>query len=123
MNWTVWIGIGSIFGALGVGLGAFGAHALKGRLSDHYLNVFEVGVRYQMYHALALLAVGFLSTRVDSSLLKGAGVSFSAGTILFSGSLYGLSLLGIKSLGMITPIGGLFFIVGWLLMGIAAFRL
>ena len=76
MNWTLWTALGSFFAALGVGLGAFGAHALKGRLSIEDLAIFEVGVRYQMYHALALLAVGFVASKMDSSLIKIAGWAF-----------------------------------------------
>lgn len=105
--------LGAIFAGLGVMAGAFGAHGLKGRLSLEYLQVFETAVRYQMYHAFGLIVIGFLSLRVEAPALKLAGLAFIAGIILFSGSLYGLTLSGVKSLGMITPFGGLAFILGW----------
>lgn len=113
--------VGALMGGVGVGLGAFGAHALKSRLSTDMLAVFETGVRYQMYHALALLAVGLLMTRTDGRAIVLAGWSFTAGILLFSGSLYALTLTGITTLGAITPIGGLAFLVGWFALAIAAF--
>jgi uncharacterized membrane protein YgdD (TMEM256/DUF423 family) len=113
MVWTQFIMAGALSGALGVVLGAFGAHALKSRLSSEYLTVFETGVRYQMYHALALLCLGVLATRVDAPALKLSGYSFVVGTILFSGSLYALTLSGVKAMGIVTPFGGLALIVGW----------
>ncbi|SMF54677.1 DUF423 domain-containing protein [Pseudobacteriovorax antillogorgiicola] len=122
MTWLNSVGIGAIFGALGVGLGAFAAHGLKARLSDYALGVFETAVRYQMYHALALIAVGLLASRIESNLVRIASYSFIIGTIIFSGSLYTLALTGIKWLGAITPIGGLAFIVGWICFALAAFR-
>src|SRR5947207_5203225 len=106
--------IGSILGFLGVVLGAFGAHALRSRLSPEMLAVFETGVRYQMYHTFAILIVAAAIGRIgDASLLVLAGWFFVAGILLFSGSLYALTLSGIGMLGAITPIGGLLFLIGW----------
>ena len=106
--------IGSVLGFLGVVLGAFGAHALKSRLSPEMLTVFETGVRYQMYHALALLVVAAAIGQLGAArLLVAAGSSFFAGVLLFSGSLYALALTGTGILGAITPIGGLLFLIGW----------
>ena len=115
--------LGTLFGALGVGLGAFGAHALKERLSADRLSTFETGVHYQIYHALALVAVVVALGRwPDSSLSVTAGWLFVAGIILFSGSLYGLALLDVRILGAITPLGGVAFIAGWLCLLLAAWR-
>ena len=119
MNWTIWIILGAAFAALGVGAGAFGAHALKERLTPEYLQVFEVAVRYQMYHALGLLALGLVATRIESTAIKVAGWLFVAGILLFSGSLYALVLTGPRTLGMITPVGGVAFIAGWIALMIA----
>jgi len=105
-----------------VALGAFGAHGLKGRLSPEMLNAFEVGVRYQMYHALALLAVGWASVRWPASSITAAGWLFLLGTLIFSGSLYLLSLTGIRWLGAVTPIGGAAFLLGWLLLAWGVWR-
>jgi len=113
--------IGAVAGFLGVALGAFGAHGLRGRLSPEMLQVFETGVRYHLYHALALVATAALMGRLDNSrLLLAAGWSFTAGIVLFSGSLYALSLTGITILGAITPLGGLAFLAGWACLAIAA---
>lgn len=106
-------GLGALCGFLAVALGAFGAHGLRERLSPDMLAVFEVGVRYQMYHALALLAVSFALARWPSAALTAAGWSFVAGILVFSGSLYVLSLSGVRWLGAITPFGGVAFLVGW----------
>ncbi len=107
--------IGSIFAGLGVAGGAFASHALKDRLSDRALDIFETGIKYQMYHSLALLLVALLLTRLENtpSSLLGAGYGFLVGILIFSGSLYALSLTGIKWLGAITPIGGVAFLIGW----------
>jgi uncharacterized membrane protein YgdD (TMEM256/DUF423 family) len=112
--------IGALAGVVGVALGAFGAHGLRGRLSPEMLAVFETGVRYQMYHALALLALGALGTAIGGRLLTIAGWSFTAGIVLFSGSLYLLALTDIRVLGAITPLGGVAFLVGWACLAIAA---
>ena len=106
--------LGSLAGFLGVAAGAFGAHALRSRLSSDMLAVFETAVRYQMYHALALLITAAVIGRVgDARLLSIAGWSFITGVVLFSGSLYGLALSGTSGLGAITPLGGVAFLLGW----------
>lgn len=122
MQWNIWLGISSIFGMLGVALGAFGAHALRSRLEPRMLEIFETGVRYQMYHVVALFMVAFLASKVSDPITNVAGSCFIIGTLVFSGSLYILALSGIKWLGAITPVGGVFLIVGWILTSIAAFK-
>ena len=117
-----WFGIGAIFAGLGVILGAFGAHALKERLTPEMLAIFETGVRYQMYHALALLAVAWAAHRWPASSAASAGWCFLAGILIFSGSLYTLALTGITKLGAITPLGGLAFILGWALLAWTTFK-
>jgi uncharacterized membrane protein YgdD (TMEM256/DUF423 family) len=113
--------IGSVFGFLGVAFGAFGAHALKDRLSSEMLAVFETGVRYQMYHAFAILIVAAAIAHLgDARLLVSAGWFFVAGVLLFSGSLYALALTGTGILGIITPIGGLLFLIGWVCLAVFA---
>jgi len=114
--------VGVVSAFIGVATGAFGAHGLKGRLDAEMLNVFEVGVRYQMYHALALLAVSWAYTRWPGTPVVASGWLFVAGTLLFSGSLYLLSLTGLRWLGAITPLGGLAFLAGWLCLLWAALR-
>jgi uncharacterized membrane protein YgdD (TMEM256/DUF423 family) len=114
--------LGSLSAFVGVALGAFGAHGLKGRLGADLLAAFEIGVRYQMYHALALLAVAWAHTRWPGVVLTTGGWVFVAGTLLFSGSLYLLSLTGARWLGAITPFGGLAFLAGWLCLAWAAWR-
>ncbi|HEY2382460.1 MAG TPA: DUF423 domain-containing protein [Terriglobia bacterium] len=106
--------IGAVLGFLGVVFGAFGAHALRSRLSPEMLAVFETAVRYQMYHAFAVLIVAAAIGRIgNAGLLVMAGWFFFAGVVLFSGSLYVLALTGMGMLGAITPIGGLLFLIGW----------
>ncbi len=102
--------------------GAFGAHALKSRLTPDMLAVFEVGVRYQLVHALALLAVAWAITRWPGRVALHAGALFIAGIVLFSGSLYLLALTGERSLGAITPFGGVAFLAGWACLAWAAWR-
>lgn len=114
--------LGSLSAFLGVALGAFAAHGLKEKLTPEMLSIFEVGVRYQMYHALALFAAGWASVRWPGSSITAAGWLFLAGTIIFSGSLYLLSLTGLRWLGAITPIGGAAFLLGWLLLAWGAWR-
>ena len=113
----------ALFGFTGVGLGAFAAHGLQGQLSAEYLAVFHTAVHYQMLHALALLALAGLWQRLGGRLLVAAGLCFCAGILLFSGSLYALTLTGIRALGMITPVGGLTLLAGWWCLGLAAWRL
>lgn len=114
--------LGSLSGFLAVALGAFGAHALKTRLDASLLAIFEVGVRYQLTHAFALLAVAWAQTRWPGGVLNASGWLFVAGTVLFSGSLYAMSLTGARWLGAITPIGGLAWLVAWLCLAWAAWR-
>jgi uncharacterized membrane protein YgdD (TMEM256/DUF423 family) len=114
--------LGAMLGFLGVGLGAFGAHALKGRLTPEDAAIFETAVRYQMYHALALCAVGAVAMQRPGSLLHAAGYAFLGGTIVFSGSLYLLVLTDTRWLGAITPIGGLSFLAGWALFAWAILK-
>lgn len=117
---TLFIAIAAINGFMAVALGAFAAHGLKARLAPDMLAIFQTGVQYQMYHALALFGVGLLCMQIsDSALLRASAWSFLAGIIIFSGSLYILSLSGIRWLGAITPIGGGGFILGWLLLASA----
>ena len=106
---------GSLSALLAVGLGAFGAHGLASRLTPSDLDTFEIAVRYQMYHALALLFLGVALERWPGSLGAWAGWGFIVGTLVFSGSLYVLVLTGVRWLGAVTPIGGLALILGWLL--------
>lgn len=115
--------LAAFFGFTGVGLGAFAAHGLKNSLSPEYLAVFQTAVHYQMLHALALLALALLVRQLPGRLLLAAGYLFTLGVVLFSGSLYALTLSGISALGMITPLGGLAFLAGWLCLGVHAWRL
>ena len=118
----LFFGLGAGSALLAVGAGAFGAHGLRARLSPELLAVFETAARYQMYHALALLAVAWAVTRWPGALPQWAGWLFLAGTVLFSGSLYLLALTGIRWLGAITPLGGVAFLAGWLCLLLAAAR-
>ncbi|EUJ47156.1 DUF423 domain-containing protein [Paenilisteria rocourtiae] len=110
--------IGAIFAGLAVGIGAFGAHALKEILGSYH-TTFETGVQYQMFHATAILIVGLLLGKINSGLLRTAGYLFGTGIILFSGSLYVLSITKITILGAVTPLGGVAFITGWICFIIA----
>ncbi len=109
-----------VAGFLGVAFGAFGAHALKNTLSPDMLAVFETGVRYQMYHAFALVAAAQAWTRWPAPVFAAAGWLFAAGIIGFSGSLYLLAFTGVRALGAITPLGGLAFLAGWLCLTLGA---
>ncbi|MBV6827014.1 DUF423 domain-containing protein [Pseudomonas sp. PD9R] len=115
--------LAAFFGLTGVGLGAFAAHGLKNRLTPEYLAIFHTGVTYQLVHTLALLGVALLATQIPGRLITWAGASFAIGILLFSGSLYVLTLTGVSKLGIITPFGGLAFLVGWFCLGLAAYRL
>jgi uncharacterized membrane protein YgdD (TMEM256/DUF423 family) len=115
--------LAAFFGFTGVALGAFAAHGLKNRLSPEYLAIFHTGVLYQLIHALAILGVAVLAAQLPGRLMTWAGFSFALGIVLFSGSLYVLTLTGISKLGIITPFGGLAFLVGWALLGLTAWRL
>jgi uncharacterized membrane protein YgdD (TMEM256/DUF423 family) len=112
----VFFTIGACLGALGVAAGAFGAHYLQGGLTPGMPSVFATGVLYQLIHALALLIAAWATTRWPGTAIIMAGWLFLAGTLLFSGSLYLLSLTGIQGFGLVTPVGGLAFIAGWLIL-------
>ena len=114
--------IGSAFSLLSVLLGAFAAHTLKHRISEEMLGYFEVAVRYQMYHGIGLIVVAWAFSQWQNTYISVAGWCFITGILIFSGSLYTLSLTGLHWLGAITPIGGLAFIAGWGCLVIAAFR-
>jgi uncharacterized membrane protein YgdD (TMEM256/DUF423 family) len=113
---------GALMALVAVAAGAFGAHALRTRLSPEYLAVFETGARYQMYHALALFAAAWATERAPGALAQWAGWLFMIGIVLFSGSLYTLALTGIRWLGAVTPLGGVAFIAGWLCLALAMRR-
>ena len=119
---STWFAVGAIAAAIGVTLGAFGAHALKARVTEDLLSVFEIGVRYQMYHAFGLLAVAWAAARWPGSLPNASGWLFTLGIILFSGSLYLMTFTGVRWLGAITPVGGLCFVFGWIALAMTAFR-
>ena len=112
----IFFGVGALSALISVAAGAFGAHALRGRLAPDYLAVFETAARYQMYHALALFAVAWAITRWPGPLPVWAGWLFVAGTVVFSGSLYILALTGIRWWGAVTPLGGVAFLAGWLFL-------
>ena len=121
----VFISVGAISAFLAVAAGAFGAHALRERLSSELLQTFQTGASYHMYHALGLLAVGILLARFStegSPWLSAAGWLFVVGTVLFSGSLYALAMSGTTWLGAITPLGGLAFLAGWAALAIGIWR-
>ena len=118
----VFLALGSASAFLAVAAGAFGAHALRRRLDESLLAAFETGVRYQMYHALALLAVAWVLDRWGGGLVAASGWLFVAGTVIFSGSLYLLALTGQRMFGAVTPLGGVAFLAGWLLLLIGVLR-
>ena len=113
---------GALFGFLGVLAGTFGAHRLKGRLDEELLAIYELGVRYQMFHALALLAAAWMCARWPGRLPRAAGWLLVLGHVLFCGSLYALALSGARWLGIITPAGGLCFLIAWALLAVAPWR-
>ncbi len=119
---TFWVGAGSLVMFLGVALGAFAAHGLRHVLSDPMKTIFETGVRYQFIHGLALFVVAWLLSRGASTWVVAAGWCFLFGVIVFSGSLYLLSLTGTKAWGAVTPLGGVAFLAGWFLLGLWALR-
>ncbi|WP_161866070.1 MULTISPECIES: DUF423 domain-containing protein [Pseudomonas] len=119
----LWLLLSAFAGFTGVALGAFAAHGLKNRLTPEYLAVFQTGTHYQLIHALALFGVGLLALHMPGRLVNLAGGAFAVGILLFSGSLYLLTLSGIGKLGMITPFGGVAFLIGWLCLGLAAWKL
>ena len=113
---------GALLMALAVLLGAFGAHALKSSLTSQMLAIYHTGVEYQFYHSLGLLLIGLTGYHVQSGWLSRAGILLIAGIVLFSGSLYLISLTGVKGIGMITPIGGLSFVAGWICLAIGLWK-
>ncbi|RAU46117.1 MULTISPECIES: DUF423 domain-containing protein [unclassified Pseudomonas] len=115
--------LAAFFGFTGVGLGAFAAHGLKNRLTPEYLAIFQTGVLYQLIHALAIFGVALLAMQIQGRLVSYAGIAFILGILLFSGSLYLMTLTGVSKLGIITPIGGLCFLIGWFILGWTAWRL
>ncbi len=117
-----WFAVGALSAAAGVAIGAFGAHGLRSRVDAELLAVFETGARYHMYHSLALLAVGWASTRWPGAWITASGWLFLVGIVLFSGSLYVMTLSGARWLGAITPLGGLSFILGWVLLAVSALK-
>ncbi len=120
----LFITLASLSGMLAVILGAFGAHGLRDRLDPHLMGIYQTGVQYHFYHALALLAVGIIALQQpQTALLKSAGWLFLIGTVIFSGSLYLLAISGVKWLGAITPLGGLAFIAGWACLAAAGWKL
>jgi uncharacterized membrane protein YgdD (TMEM256/DUF423 family) len=114
--------LGALSGLISVAAGAFGAHALRARLTPEYLAVFETAARYQMYHALGLWAVAWATTRWPGPFALWAGWLFVVGSVLFSGSLYTLALTGARWWGAVTPLGGVAFLAGWLCLALAALR-
>jgi len=118
----VFFAVGALSAFIGIAAGAFGAHGLKSHLSAEMLSVFEVGVRYQIYHAFALIAAAWAQAKWPSLLVTTGGWLFVIGTILFSGSLYLLSVTGMRWLGMITPLGGLAFLAGWACLAWSVWR-
>lgn len=119
---SLWFALGALMALLAVAFGAFATHGLRDRLPADSLAIFETGVRYQMYHGLALLATAYAAQRWGSGLVLAAGILFLAGIILFSGSLYLLALSGVRLLGAVAPLGGLAFLAGWVCLGVAALR-
>lgn len=115
--------IGSILALLGVAIGAFGAHGLEDKISEDMLANYQTGAQYQMYHALGLLLIGLIADKLSSSkLIRAAGWLLTVGVVIFSGSLYILSISGNKTFGAITPIGGVCFIIGWACLAIAIWK-
>jgi len=122
MNARLWLFLGAVYGFLAVSLGAFGAHALRAQLTAEQMAIYRTGVDYHLGHALALLLVGSLALQRPGRGLNAAGACFAVGIPIFSGSLYLLSITGIRSLGAITPLGGVLFLAGWALLAVWAAR-
>lgn len=120
MGWTIWIILGAVFGALGVGMGAFGAHALKSSLTPENMDIFQTASRYHLIHAVALIAVGLVAVKIEGPALAVAGTAMTIGIIVFCGSLYTLATFDLRWLGAVAPIGGVALIVGWLALAWAA---
>lgn len=123
MSAKTFLALGSVGMLLAVALGAFGAHVLKKTLTPEMMAVYETAIHYDVYHALGLLAIGLLALHLpDSGALRWAGILMAVGLLLFSGSLYALSLSGLRWLGAITPVGGAAFLAAWLLLAVAVVR-
>lgn len=122
MMQRIWLVMASLGGFSGVALGAFGAHALKGRLPEAALAVYHTAIEYQLWHSLALLGVALLLERRPDRLLRLAAWCFALGMLLFSGSLYLLALTGLRGFGTVTPLGGLAWLLGWACLGLGAWR-
>jgi len=120
MNTHPLLFIASVFGFLAVAIGAFGAHAVKGAIEPGLYVVYQTGVEYHFYHTFALLGLAVAPERINPRLVKRAAIAFVIGILLFSGSLYLMALTGMRSLGMVTPLGGVAFLCGWALLGYAA---
>jgi len=114
--------VGALLGFVGVALGAFGAHGLKARVSPEMLEIFRTGAHYQLVHAVVLLVVGALEGRLEARWARTAALLFTAGVVVFSGSLYALVLTGVRQLGAVTPLGGVLLLSGWLMLALAAWR-
>lgn len=122
MDSRKWIGIGAVFGFLSVALGAFGAHALKEVLSEKAAATYQTAVHYQMFHALALIVLGVWGAQNPSSSYSGPAWCFTSGILLFSGSLFALALTGMRQWGWVTPLGGVLFLLGWIMFAFLAWR-
>jgi len=120
---NVWFVIGAINGALAVAFGAFGAHGLQGRIDAHALSVYETGARYHMYHALAICLAALGMRGAASQAANYAAAFFLAGIVLFAGSLYILALTGMRAVAIVTPFGGVAFLIGWITLAYAGARL
>jgi len=116
------IAAGAVLGFIGVAVGAFGAHALRGRLPEERIALLRTGVEYQLWHATATIAAAIVAARLSTDIAAAAGWCFVAGVIVFSGSLYVLALTGERRWGAVTPFGGVAFLAGWLLLALAALR-
>lgn len=114
----IWIILGAIFLALAILLGAFGTHIIKSKVSGELLNIYEIGIRYHVYHSFGLILIGLIGFHFNHNVVIWPAILILVGIIIFSGSLYILSLSGIRWYGAITPIGGIFFIFGWALLAI-----
>ena len=118
----IWLAIAAVNAFISVAAGAFGAHGLKQRLTPEMLTIFETGARYHMYHALAMFLAAIAMPHIHAGSTRAACIAFQVGIVLFSGSLYALSMTGVKKLGMITPFGGLALLIGWGLLTWSALR-
>ena len=119
---TPWVTVGTVLGFFAVALGAFGAHALREKLTPRALEIYQTATHYQMFHALALLALGLWASQHPEASTQSTGTCFSLGTIIFSGSLYALAITDLRFLGAITPIGGVLFLAGWVQFSFLAFK-